>query len=343
MKAAIYHGKENVTIEERPVPSCGPRDVLLKTVYASVCGTDAAVYRHGPGTGHRITVGSEFGHEAACRVAEVGAEVTDLHVGQRVYPYPFLVTGDTSRAGTMGAFSEYILARDAKLGVGLYPVPDGIEDRTAALIEPFTVGTRAARRSQPQQGENAIVFGAGTIGIAAAIALKEFGCGGVLVCDVSPLRLKIAEHLGFPVCNSSEEDVRQTAAGLFGTAPGLSGPTANADIYVDAAGAEGLLELFQDMGKISSRMVVVAVLAEKRPVDILHMTYAQQSLIGSGGYFPEDVAAVMKVMADGKYDIASIITHEFPHSELAQALELAGRPDEALNVVIRFENEQGLK
>ena len=160
---------------------------------------------------------------------------------------------------------------------------------------------------------------------------------------MSPLRLKIAERLGFPVCNSSEEDVRQTAAGLFGTAPGLSGPTANADIYVDAAGAEGLLELFQDMGKISSRMVVVAVLAGKRPVDILHMTYAQQSLIGSGGYFPEDVAAVMKVMADGKYDIASIITHEFPHSELAKALELAGRPDEALNVVIRFENEQGLK
>lgn len=91
------------------------------------------------------------------------------------------------------------------------------------------------------------------------------------------------------------------------------------------------------MGKIGSRMVVVAVLAGKRPVDILHMTYAQQSLIGSGGYFPEDVADVMKVMASGKYDIASIITHELPHSELTRALKLAGRPDEALNVVIRYE------
>lgn len=338
MKAAIYHGKESVTIEERPVPICGPRDVLLKTVYASVCGTDAAVWKHGPGTGHRIAVGSEFGHEAVCRVAEVGPEVTDFHVGQRVYPYPLLATGDISRAGTMGAFSEYILAPDAKPGVGLYPVPDEIEDRVAALIEPFTVGTRAARRGQPQPGENAIVFGAGTIGIAAAIALKEFGCGGVLVCDVSPLRLEIAERLGFPVCNSQTADVRQTAMELFGAAPSLNGPTANVDIYLDAAGAEGLLELFQDMGKIGSCMVVVAVLAGKRPVDILHMTYAQKSLIGSGGYFPEDVKDVMKVMAGGKYDIASIITHEFRQDELAEALELAGRPDEALNVIIRYNN-----
>ena len=78
---------------------------MLKTVYASVCGTDAAVWKHGPGTGHRITVGGEFGHEAVCRVAEVGTEVTDFQVGQRVYPYPLLVTGDTSRAGTMGVRS----------------------------------------------------------------------------------------------------------------------------------------------------------------------------------------------------------------------------------------------
>ena len=337
MRAAIYHGQRNVTIEDRPTPVCGPRDVLLQTVYASVCGTDAAVYQHGPGTGHRITVGSEFGHEAVCRVAETGTEVTEFQVGQRVYPYPLLVTGDTSRAGTMGAFSQYILAPEAKAGVGLYPIPDEIDDRTAALIEPFTVGTRAARRAQVQPGENAIVFGAGTIGIAAAIALKKFGCRQVLVCDVSSLRLEKAKGLGFPVCNPNSQDVRQTAIELFGTAHGLGAPTANADIYLDAAGSEGLLELFQDIGKIGSRMVVVAVLAGKRPVDVLHMTYAQKSLIGSGGYFPEDVTDVLGIMSSGAFDIASIITHEFPQEDLAQALELAGHPDQALNIVIRFE------
>uniref|UniRef100_UPI0025FDF1F7 zinc-binding dehydrogenase n=1 Tax=uncultured Intestinimonas sp. TaxID=1689265 RepID=UPI0025FDF1F7 len=199
---------------------------------------------------------------------------------------------------------------------GIYQVPDEIDDRTAALIEPFTVGTRAARRGRPKPGEKAVVFGAGTIGIAAAIALKEFGCRQVLVCDRSELRLEKAHGLGFAACNTDSNDFKAVASAVFGTAHGLSGPVPDVDIFVDAVGAPGLLELFQDSGKIGSRMVVVAVQAGKRPVDVLHMTYAQKELIGSGGYFPEDVRDVMRIMASGRYNIASIITHEFPHRQM---------------------------
>ena len=90
------------------------------------------------------------------------------------------------------------------------------------------------------------------------------------------------------------------------------------------------------MGKIESRMVVVAVLAGKRPVDVLEMIYSQHALIGSGGYFPEDVADVMEIMSCEKWDIGSIITHEYPWEQLPQAIEQASRVDEALNVVIRY-------
>ena len=336
MKAAIYGGKRSVLMEERPIPACGARDVLLQNLYASICGTDVAVYTHGPGTGHKITVGGEFGHEAVCRVAAVGREVTDFRVGETVYPYPLLVTGDTSRAGTIGGFSEYILAPDPKPGKQLYKVPEGIALKTACLIEPFTVGTRAARRSGPRPGENAIVFGAGTIGIAAAIALKEFGCKQVMVADLSGLRLEKAAGLGFATCNSGKENLKEKAMTVFGTARSLTGETADVDIYIDAAGAPDLIELYQEMGEIQSRLVVVAVLAGKRPIDVLAMTYAQHAIIGSGGYMPEDVKMVMDIMADGKYDIASIITHEFPHDKLAEAIETAAQPDKALNVVINY-------
>lgn len=336
MKAAIYNGKKDISIIEKSMPVCGPHDVLLKTICASICGTDVAVYQHGPGTGHKVTVGGEFGHEAVCRIAAVGSEVTDFQVGQRVYPYPLLVTGDTSRAGTMGAFSEYILAPNARWNVGLYAVPDAIDDRTAALIEPFTVGTRAARRSQPKAGENAIVFGAGTIGIAAAIALKEFGCKDVIVCDLSDFRLNKVRSLGFSTCNTGRENLIEIASRCLGTAHGLDGMVPNADIFIDAAGSPSVLEEFETIGKIGSRFIAVAVLAGQRPVNILRMTYAQQSLIGSGGYFPEDVRDVLAIMASGRYDISSIITQEFPHSELAAALETAGDTDHALNVVIRY-------
>lgn len=336
MKAAIYLGKESISIIEKETPVCGDNDVLLKNIYASICGTDVAVYRHGPGTGHKITVGGEFGHETVCRVAAVGKNIRDIKVGQRVYPYPRLVTGDKKRAGTIGAFSEYILSPSPKLGEELYPIPDEISDKTASLIEPFTVGTRAARRAQPKAGEKAVVFGAGTIGIAAAIALKEFGCTQVMICDLSDFRLEKAEHLGFEVCNTGKEDFKEKATKIFGKAYGLNGETADIDIFLDAAGAPEILDIYQEIGKIENRLVVVAVLAGKRPVDVLNMTFAQHALIGSGGYMPEDVYMVMEIMAGKKYDIESIITHEFPHKELETALRTAADVQNALNVVIAY-------
>ena len=87
---------------------------------------------------------------------------------------------------------------------------------------------------------------------------------------------------------------------VFGTAPSRFGPTANVSICIDAAGTEPILELYQSMGKIESRMVVVAVRAGKRPVDMLEMTYSQHALIGSGGYNPENVEDVLAVMVQSR-------------------------------------------
>ena len=193
MRAALYNGKKSIEMTELPTPEAGENDIVVKNIYASICGTDVAVYEHGPGTGHRITVGSEFGHEMVSEVFQVGKNVKNIKVGDRVYPYPRLAKGDPKRAGTTGGFSEYVLIPNAELGKGVYAVPNEIPSKEASLIEPFTVGCRAARRSFPEHGENAIVFGAGTIGIAAAIALKYFGCHKVMICDHSDFRLNKAK------------------------------------------------------------------------------------------------------------------------------------------------------
>lgn len=340
MKAAIYYGQREVRLEELEMPMTGDNDIVVRNLYASVCGTDVAVYTHGPNTGHCITVGGEFGHEMVSEVVQVGKNVKEIREGMIVYPYPRLAKGDPRRAGTVGGFSEYVLIPNAELNKQVYEVPSAIAPKIACLIEPFTVGFRAARRSQPQQGENAIVFGAGTIGIAAAIGLKYFGCEQVMICDHSDFRLAKAKALGFAVCNSSREDLKEAAMNCFGTAPSRKGPTADAAIYIDAAGAESILELYQAIGKIESRMVVVAVRAGKRPVDVLEMTYSQHALIGSGGYMPEDVRDVMDMMASGRWDVGSIITDEFPQEHLPQAIERAADVDHALNVVIRYPNKR---
>lgn len=291
MRAAAYYGKKDIRMGELETPVAGENDIVVRNIYSSICGTDVAVYTHGPNTGHRVTV---------------------------------------------GGFSEYVLIPNAELNKQVYAVSDKIPSKVASLIEPFTVGCRAARRSFPKPGEKAIVFGAGTIGIAAGIALQYFGCEKVMICDYSDFRLEKAAELGFAICNNKNENLKEEAVRYFGEAPSLNGPTADVDIYIDAAGAESILELYQEMGKIECRMVVVAVLAGKRPVDILSMTFAQHALIGSGGYFPEDVLDVMQIMESGRWDIGSIITHEYPWEKLPEAIEKASRVDEALNVVIYY-------
>lgn len=336
MKAGIYLGKGNVEVRELDMPEVGDNDVLIRNIYSSICGTDVAVYTKGPGTGHKITVGMEFGHETISEVYATGKNITDFKIGQRVYPYPRFAKNDTKCAGTIGGFSEYILIPDAKLNHSLYFIPDTISDKTACLIEPFTVGCRAARRSNPQTNENAIVFGCGTIGLAAAIALKYFGLKKVMLADISDFRLNIAGNMGFAVCNTAKQDLYTAAALYFGDAQGLSEMTFDADIFIDAAGVENILDTFMQYGKIESRFVSVAVNNAIRSLDLLHMTYAQKSIIGSGGYMPEDVADVLNIMKSGTWDIESIITHEFSIDKLSEAIEMAAQSDRAFNVVIQF-------
>lgn len=342
MKAALYQGIQKIEITEKEDYVCGEDGIILKNIYSSICGTDVAVYYHGLGMGHRITVGGEFGHETICRVCAVGKNVKDVKVGDRVYPYPLLVTGDRRRAGTIGAFSEYIYCPNPKWEESIYHVDDRISDKVGALIEPFTVGCRAARRGMPQKGEKAVVIGAGTIGIAAAIALKYFGCSQVVLCDRSDFRLNKGRELGFEIYNNRNDAGLLGLTEIFGKSVGVKGDAIDCDIWIDAAGADTVLTAYEQYGKYNSRMVMVAVGTNERNVDILGLTFGQKSLIGSGGYAPQDVIDVMEIMKSGKWEIEKLITHEFSLDDLALAIEQAADVDHAWNVLIKFEEKDHL-
>ncbi|MFJ9563871.1 zinc-binding dehydrogenase [Streptomyces fuscichromogenes] len=335
MKSAIYNGPFDVTVMERETPRCGPGDVLLRNLHAGICGSDVSVYFHGPGA-HQILRGGEFGHEVVSEVAETGAGVTGLSVGDRVYPYPLTVKGDPGRAGCIGGFSEYILVPDCRVGEQVFLVDDRIPTPVAGLVEPFTVAHRAVRRCRPRQGEKAVVFGAGTIGIGAAVALRRFGVDEVMVVDLADLRLAKAAGLGFATCNSARQDVRERAAETFGEVRTLLGTFPDADIYIEAAGADELLATIQDMAKPGARIGAVAVHPEPVPVNLVRLAYGEQELIGPGGYRPEDVIDVMEIMASGTYDLASIITHTFGLDRIVEAIETAGDREKALHVAIAY-------
>ena len=336
MIKAIYNGKNNVQLIKAAAPKAGDDDIVVKNIYSSICGTDVAVFKHGNNTGHKIELGQEFGHETISEVVEVGKNVIGINVGDIVYPYPLFAKNDTRRAGTIGGFSEYILIPSCILNKSVYKLNDSIKLKEACLIEPFTVGCRAARRSQPKQNENAVVFGAGTIGIAAAISLKHFGAEKVMIVDLSDFRLQKCKQLGFEACNGGKKNLKKSMIDYFGEANSLHGKTADVDIFIDAAGADSILNTYQEIGKFESRLVVVAVNKGLKNIDILDLTYSQHSIIGSGGYMPEDVKDVMSIMVSKKYNIESIITHDFSIKDLPKALKQAGKTNESLNVIIDF-------
>ena len=143
-------------------------------------------------------------------------------------------------------------------------------------------------------------------------------------------------QLGFEVCNNATEDLKEKAIAVFGEGYGYKGKTADVDIYIDAAGADSILDFYQENGKVDSRMVIVAVGSNSRQVDILGMTFGQLAIIGSGGYAPENVDDVMRIMESGRWKIESIITDEYPWEQLLEAIEKATNVNESLNVIIRY-------
>lgn len=338
MKAALYEGEHSIKMTTQPIPECGPNDVLIKNLRAGICGSDVAVYEHGLASGHKIKLDHPFGHEMISVVAAVGKNVTDFKVGQRVYPYPLLASGDPSNAGSLGGFSEYLLVPDARLNRELYLVPDSISNRTGALIEPFTVGTHAAYQAHPQPGENAIVYGAGTIGIAAATALRHAGCQKIMLVDLSDYRLSIARQMGFATCNSSKTDLETASTEFFGLAPSLNGQVPAIDITIDAVGAAEIFDRFMAKGPIDSRYVIVGVAKQARQVDLLSLTYSSRAIIGSGGYRPKDVQIVLDIMQKENDLIEKMVTHEFAWKDLEQGIQTAADPQHALNVQIVYQD-----
>lgn len=335
MKAAIFKGPKNIEIIEMPDPVCGDNDIVVKNLYAAICGTDVHAYQHG-GDAVRIVAGSEFGHEMVSEVVTVGKNVEGIKAGDRVYPYPMFCKDDTKRSSTVGGFSEYVLVPNCKLNHSVFLVDETIPSRVASMIEPFTVGTHAAKVAEPKAGQNAIVFGAGMIGLASAIALKHMGVDKVMIVDVADFRLQKAAELGFLTCNSAKENLKEAAMMGLGTGYGMLGETANADIYIEATGVASVIKTFQEIAKRDAVLSVVGIHYGPRELNLMMLTFSGHKIVGSPGYDFEDVRIVFDIMKSGKFDLDSIVTQEYPLDQLEEAILKAGNPEASEKVLISY-------
>jgi len=335
-KAAIYRGISKVDLVDLPYPDCGDDEIIIRNLLTGVCGSDVSAY-HSGGDDSMIWKDHEFGHEAISEVVEIGRNVVGLTVGDHVFPNYDKALRDPMRMATVGGFSEYIRIPQCEVGYSVLKIDNDIPLRTAVLFEPFVIGTRAARSLNPGPGKTAIVFGAGIIGMSAAIMLKWFGCEKVMIVDISDWRLENAHRFGLVTCNPNSEDFKTKAFAEFGSQSSFLGERCSADLYVDAIGKKAAIDNFALVAGFEASLSVVGVHHAPVDLDLAMLCFANWHVGGCGNYPTEEAMVdILDMMRSGNYDLSSLVTHEYPVDRIEEALVMGADTTQAQKVCIAF-------
>ena len=192
MTAAILYGREDVRIEQRPVPSPGPGEALVAVEAALTDGTDLKVYRRGYHA-RMIVPPAIFGHEFAGSIAAVGPGVEDWPVGTRVVAANSAPCGDCYHCHRgqeslcddllfiNGAYAQYVVIPERVVRRNLLTIPSGLSSSEAALTEPLACVVKGIRGMSPRPGDSIAIIGSGPIGLMAARVAVLAGCRVILI------------------------------------------------------------------------------------------------------------------------------------------------------------------
>lgn len=321
-----------VSVDRVPAPVCGPRDAIVDVHACGICGSDLSYIRMGGLAGpHGEPM--PLGHEFAGLVADVGAEVTGVAVGDRVVVHPG--DDDLGRIGsgsTEGGLAEAVLVRDAARGDRLYRIPDDMPLDVAALAEPVAVGMHAAEQADVHPGDRVAVFGCGPIGLAAIASLADRGLTDIVGVDPSGTRRGLAERLGASYSiDPSESSAWRELARIHGQVALTYGTAPATDAFIEASGSDKVLTGIVDRARRGARISVVALHYNPVPVNFINVLMKELTIRGSMEY-PARFADAIDLLA--RRDLSALITDRFPISAVDSALELLGESRECGKVLI---------
>ena len=333
MRVSVLRSVGDVAVEERPVPEPGPGEVLVRVGSVGVCGSDVHYYEHGRIGPYVVDRPLVLGHEAGGVVVAVGPGATTLGAGQRVSLEPGIscrsceqcLTGHYNLCPDVrffatpphdGAFSEYVVLP----APFVHPVPDSISDDAAALLEPLSVAVWACRRGGVAPGSRVLVTGAGPIGLLCAQAARAFGGTEVVVTDVNPHRLALAEAQGARAVN-----VSGTSLADVGFAP---------DVLLESSGHPGATaDAIRTMAR-GGRAVLIGMGGDDLPLPLPYLQDRELLVMGSFRYantWPTAIALV----SSGAVDLDPLVTGHYDLDGVEQALTAARRDPRTVKAVVR--------
>jgi L-iditol 2-dehydrogenase len=346
MLAAVYHGPNDLRVEDVPVPNIGKGELLVKVVSASICGTDLRIL-HGnhrmypPGT-VRIP-----GHEVVGMIAESGTEGSDYFTGQRVFCAPNTGCGhcvqcisgnnnlcanyDAIGVTSDGGFAEYVRipAKSVQQG-NVIPIRDSVDPAVAALTEPFACVLRGQTALHIRPGEVVLVMGAGPIGIMHTKLAKARGAGRVVVSEPIADRAAQARRMGADrVVDPTSEDLKQI---LNEESQGRG-----ADVIIVAAPAHAAQKSALELAAISGRINFFGGLPKDRPnveIDSNLIHYKELIITGTTACSTGDCWQASQILGSGLVDLSDIVSRRFPLKEAVAAFA-AAEDQKSLKVVLQ--------
>ena len=329
MKAlAKLKAEKGIWMIDVPVPEIGPEDVLVKINKTGICGTDVHIYNWDEWSQKTIPVPMITGHEFAGEIVELGSEVTNLKVGQRVSGEGHIVgmNSRASRAGKYhldpntkgigvnipGVFAEY-----AKIpAFNIVPLPDAVDDEMGAILDPLGNAVHTALAFD-LVGEDVIVAGAGPIGIMGAAVAKHVGARHVVITDVNPDRLKLAASVvpDLTTVDVSSQDLREVMAGLK--------MNEGFDVGLEMSGAPAALDQMIDHLVMGGRVALLGVPARPFIFDLSKVVFRLVTLRGIYGREMFETWYKMLAMLESGLDVREIITHRMKIDDYQQGFEIA--------------------
>ena len=341
MRAAVLHGKEDVRIEEVPIPRLEPGDVLVKTEVALSCGTDAKVFHRGYHA-RMLAPPTLFGHELAGVVAEVGPGPHAIERGAAVVAANSAPCGDCEycRRGREtlcddlqfwnGAYAEFVRIPSRIARRNLVRLPEGLGFREAALTEPLACVVRGIEETHIASGDTVAVVGVGPVGLMLVALARRHGARVVAV-GRRPERLLIARDMGAVVTAAARPE-ESLADVLRRESPDGRGP----HVVFDAAGAAETADAsIRAVRKGGTVNLFAGCAADVRlSLDAQRLHYDEVTITSSFHHTPASIREALHLIASRAIDAASLITGDAALEALPEVLRATGR-GEGLKTAIR--------
>ena len=345
MRAAVYHGKEDVRLETVPVPKIGRGELLIRVHTCGICGTDLKKIATGSHSAPRI-----FGHETSGVVAAAGAGVTRFQTGDRVMAFHHIPCGECyycrhkvfaqcpvyKKVGCTagyepsgGGFSEYVRAMDWIVDRGVVRIPDEVSFEQACFVEPVNTCQKGIETLRLQTDETVVVIGQGPIGIILGSLAKRAGAR-VITSDLFPQRLKISKRFGL------EETVDVSQTDLVSRVRELT-EGRGADAVILAVGGNKLIRPAMDACRPGGRVLLFAQTVHGEAViDPGAVCVDEKTLLGSYSASMDLQEESVRFVFSREMDLEGLISHRFSLEESLEALNLAAHPQaDSLKIVIQ--------